>query len=49
MSSTDKWTIREKTTNTFEFILKADGDAINLTGVNHIVLHMIDKLNKTYH
>lgn len=48
MSATDKWIIREKTTNAFEFILKADGDAIVLTGVDHVVLHMIDKMNKTY-
>jgi hypothetical protein len=48
MSVTDKWTTREKTTNAFDFILEADGDAINLGAVNHVEMRMVDKLNKTY-
>ncbi len=40
--------IREKTTDSLVFILLADGEAINLTNVNHVELHMLDASNKTY-
>ena len=44
----DKWTIREYTTSALEFTLKADGDPIDLSGVNHVVMHMVDNLNQAY-
>ena len=44
----DKLTIREKTTSPIEFIAKADGDAINLTGIYAVEFRMVDELGKTY-
>jgi len=41
-------TIREKATDNLDFELLADGSAINLTGVDHIELHIIDSSKKTY-
>lgn len=41
-------TLREKSTDNLNFELLADGAAINLTGVDHIELHMIDSAKKTY-
>lgn len=44
----DKLIIREKTTSPIEFIAKADGEVINLTGIYCVEFRMLDKLGKTY-
>jgi hypothetical protein len=44
----DTLTIREKTTSPIEFITKADGEVINLTGIYEVEFRMLDKLGNTY-
>lgn len=41
-------TIREKTTSNIDMILKADGQAIDLTNVDHVSMYMIDSEGEVY-
>ena len=44
----EETSIREKTTEPILFQVLSDGNIVDLTGVNHIEMHMIDAKGKVY-